>query len=265
MNRLLFLPVIALLGFATGCASGPTPPAYPAFIQADDLADVFMASLPGIRAKQFAGDFRTRSTSNRIDLPADWHGTTGGSPGKSLEIFVLEGELRLADMTLGSGSYAYVPPGSLGFNMRTDDGARILYFLDDVIDGAVIQTPLILDSSLVDWRATDTIGVFTKELRADPGSGSLTWLLRVEPLAQISWQSSSVLREGFLVSGQYRDSECVNGEAYTETYIPGGYFRRPANSVNGGPDASALSEAIWFLREFTESTTAIATCEAAVQ
>jgi len=249
----------------TGCASGPTPPSYPAFIQSDDLPDVFMAGLPGIRAKQFAGDFRTRTTSNLVDLPADWHGTTGGSPGKSLEIFVLAGELRLADMTLGSGSYVYVPPGTLGFNMQTDSGAQILYFLDDVIEGAVIQTPLILDSSLVGWQPTDAIGVFTKDLRADPGSGSRTWLMRVEPLAQISWQSSSVLREGFLVSGQYRDSECVDGVPYTETYFPGGYFQRPANSVSGGPEASALSEAMWFLRESAESTTVVATCEVAVQ
>ena len=40
----------------TACASSPPKLPYPAFIQADDLPDMFMASLPGIRAKQFAGD-----------------------------------------------------------------------------------------------------------------------------------------------------------------------------------------------------------------
>ena len=256
---------LSLLALAVGCASGPTPPSYPAFINSDELPDIFMASLPGIRAKQFVGDFHTRSTSNRVDLPADWQGTTGGSPGKALEIFVLEGELRLSDISLGSGGYAYIPPGSLGFNMQSDGGARILYFLDDVVSSALIRTPLILDSSLVDWQATDAIGVFTKDLRADPGSGGRTWLLRVEPQAQIAWQSTSVLREGYLVSGQYRDSECVNGEPYTDTYFPGGYFHRPANSVYGGSEAAALVEAIWFLRESTGSTTVVTGCKIAPQ
>ena len=178
--------------------------------------------------------------------------------------FIDSGDLIDASR-LGSGGYAYIPPGSLGFNMQSDGGARILYFLDDIVSSALIRTPLILDSSLVDWQATDAIGVFTKDLRADPGSGGRTWLLRVEPQAQIAWQSTSVLREGYLVSGQYRDSECVNGEPYTDTYFPGGYFHRPANSVYGGSEAAALVEAIWFLRESTGSTTVVTGCKIAPQ
>ncbi len=114
------------------CASGPPTLPYPAFVQVDELEDIFMASLPGIRAKQLAGDPQTRRTSNRIDLPPDWSGTTGGSPGRSLEIFVISGQLMIADIELRRGGYAYLPAGSLGFNLRSDDGARILYFLNDV-------------------------------------------------------------------------------------------------------------------------------------
>lgn len=254
MNALRFLTSISVLALAAGCASGPAPPAYPAFVQADELPDIFMASLPGIRAKQFVGDPQSRSTSNRIDLPPDWQGTTGGSPGKALEIFVLEGRLRMADVELGPAGYAYLPPGTLGFNLQTDAGARILYFLDNFNQSAMIRTPLILDSGLVDWGPTDMIGVYAKDLRVDPGSGARTWLLRIEPEAQIAWQSSSALREGYLVRGEYRDSECVDGEPYTEVYTAGGYFHRPADNVNGGPEASALTESIWLLREFSSST-----------
>ena len=262
MLRILFVSVLS--GLIAACASGPTPPAYPAFIQADDLPDVFMATLPGVRAKQFAGNPQTRSTSNRIDLPPSWSGTTGGSPGKALEIFVLAGKLQIADVSLGHGGYAYVPPGSLGFNLRTDGGARILYFLDDFNASASIQTPLILDSNLVAWQPTDTIGFFTKDLRADPGSGAHSWLLRIEPGARLGWQSSSALREGYLVSGQYQHTECVDGEPFTEIYTTGGYFHRPADAINGGPDSAALAEAIWFLRERTASSlNADAACDVA--
>jgi hypothetical protein len=258
MSHYRLLAVIALLALTAGCASGPQAPAYPAFVHADELPDVFMASLPGIRAKQFAGNAESRSTSNRIDLPSDWQGTTGASPGKALEIFVLAGELRLADVTLGPGGYAYVPPGSLGFNLVSDDGARILYFLDNFNSAAMIRSPLILDSGLVGWQPMDAIGMYSKELRADPGSGARTWLLRIDPGVPIPWQSSSVTREGYLVSGQYRHSECVAGEPYTDSYGAGGYFQRPADAVNGGPEAAALSETIWLLRESGSSVTTLA-------
>lgn len=258
-----YLACVAAALVAVGCASGPPELSYPAFIQTSELPDIFMASLPGIRAKQFAGDPQMRTSGNRIDLPMDWSGTSGASPGKALEIFVLKGELQLADVLLGSGGYAYLPPGTLGFNMTTSVGARILYFLENVDTNAVIKTPLILDSRLVDWQSTDSDGLNTKTLRADPGSGARTWLLRIEPGAVLPWTSSSTMREGYLVMGHYQHSECVAGEAHTAEYLTGGYFRRPSGAVNGGPEAIALTESIWILREQKKSVATVAdSCEA---
>lgn len=237
------------VGFVAGCASGPPELPYPAFIQSDELEDIFMATLPGVRAKQFAGDPKTRRSSNRIDLPPGWEGTTGGAPGKSLEIVVLAGELAVADISLGPGGYAHVPPGTFGFNLRTSDGARVLYFLDDVDPLAMIRSTIILDTRLVEWQATDTDGVSIKELRSDPGNGARTWMKRIEPGAAIPWQSSSVIREGYLASGEYQASECVSGVAHTWTYTTGGYFYRPADTVNGGPESKAITESVWILRE----------------
>jgi len=240
-----------LVVFVVACASGPPKLPYPAFIQSDELEDIFLASLPGIRAKQFSGDPQTRRTSNRVDLPPGWEGTTGGAPGKLLEILVLSGDLEVADVSLGLGGYLQIPPGTFGFNLQTSNGARILYFLDDVDPLAMIQSPVILDSSLIGWQVTDTDGVDIKELRNDPGNGARTWLLRIKPGAMIPWQSSSVIREGYLIEGQYQDSECVGGEVHTWIYTPGGYFYRPGNAISGGPEARALTESVWVLRERT--------------
>lgn len=237
---------MAILG---ACASNPEPPSYPAFVIADELPDLFLASLPGVRAKEFAGDMRSRAVSNRIELPEGWSGTTGGSPGKALEIFVLSGDLNLADVDLAAGGYVYVPPGSLGFNLVSDGGAVVLWFLSDVDAEASIRSPLILDSRLLDWQPTEHIGVFTKDLRSDPGSGERTWLMRYEPGAVIPWQARSASLEGYLMSGKFQQSECVEGLAYTDVYLPGGYFNRPADAIHGGPEAQALNEATWFLRE----------------
>ena len=107
-----------------GCAGVAPELSYPAFVQTDELEDVFIASLPGARAKQLAGDPMTRRTSNRIDLPPGWSGTTGGSPGKALEIFVLSGTLNLADVDLVQGGYVFVPPGSLVNDGKVIDDTR---------------------------------------------------------------------------------------------------------------------------------------------
>jgi hypothetical protein len=262
VKRTAFICILLVMT-AGGCASGPPELPYPAFIQVDELSDVFVASLPGVRAKQLAGDPKTRRSSKRIDLPADWSGTSGGAPGRSLEIFVLQGGLKLADLELGPGGYAFLPSGSLGFNLSSPSGARILYFVNDVDPEAVIRSPIILDTDLLDWEASGTIGRFVKELRNDPGNGAMTWLLRIETDAATAWESSSAVREGYLVTGTYQHSECVSGIVHTAQYLPGGYYVRPAGIVNGGPLSKAITESIWLLRRAAGGdTTTVPDCVA---
>ena len=246
------------VSIAAGCASGPPELPYPAFIQTQELHNIYLATMPGVYAKQLAGNPKTRRTSNQIDLPPGWQGPTGGAPGKALEIFVLTGDLDVSDMRLTAGGYVHVPPGTFGFNLKTAEGARILYFLDDVDPMAMIETPTILDTGLVDWQPTDIAGVSVKVLRYDPGNGARTWLKKIEPGAIIPWQSSSAIREGYLASGQYQNSECVNGESHTWIYTQGGYFYRPNDTLSGGPETRAISESIWVLRETMASSEKIA-------
>ena len=232
-----------------GCASGPPELPYPAFIQVDELEDIFMASLPGVRAKQLSGDSQT---SNRIDLPKDWKGTSGGVPGRSMEIYVITGALTVADIVLESGGYAFLPAGSLGFNLEAREGARILYFVNDSDPESVIRSPIIINSDLLPWQDTAKLGVSSKELRKDPGNGAKTWLVRVSTGAAQAWESSSAAREAYLVTGNQQYAECVNGEVELWQYAPGGYFYRPADTISGGPDSFALTESIWVMRETSE-------------
>lgn len=258
------LSVLFVLAIVSACAGGPPTLPYPAFVQSDMLEDVFMASLPGVRAKQLAGDSQSRRTSNRIDLPRDWTGTSGGVPGRSMEIFVIAGELNVADITLGSGGYAFLPAGSLGFNLTAKDGARILYFVNDTDMNSVIRSPIIIDSNLLKWEATDKLGVSDKELRNDPGNGAKTWLVRVATGASQKWTSSSAIREGYLVDGNQQYAECIAGKSILWQYSPGGYFYRPQDTISGGPDSLALTDSIWFLREVSGGVvTAWPSCVAA--
>lgn len=246
--------VFVTVCLVASCKAGPPVVPYPAFVSVDELPDMFIAGLPGVRAKPLVGATGdTAGGGYRIDLPSTWQGTSGASPDKTLEIFVVSGELSVADIKLKRGGYAYLPPGTLGFKLKSATGARVLYFLDDIDPNAVIKTPLILESGMLDWQETETEGLATKELRADPGTGARTWLLQIEPGAKIPWQSSTSNREGYFVAGNYTHTECVAGESATDVYYPGGYVYRPAHSINGGPESVAASTSIWFFRELSGS------------
>lgn len=251
-SRFLTILIATLVLLLSACSSGPPSVPYPAFIVVDELPDAFVAGLPGVRAKQLTGDSRTRRSGLRIQIPADWEFSSGASPGLSVEIFVLDGELNLGEYPLTAGGYAYVPPGSTGLPMRSENGATILYFLDTANERAVIQTPLITNSELFDWESPvfdfGVTGSSVKELRADPGSGARTWLLKLDPGSKQSWQYSSQVLEGYLLSGRVVDTECIAGEAATFEYLPGGYFYRPPGAIHGGANATTAVGAVWLLR-----------------
>lgn len=243
----------------SACASKPPDVPYPAFIQADTLPDIFVAGLPGIRGKRFAGSAETRRSSNLLSIPPNWDFSTGGMPEKSVEIYVVAGNLSVGEFDLAPGGYAYVPDGRSGIPLRTEGGARILYFLDDAHPDALIQTPLITNQQYIPWSplsadAADA-GISVKELRADPGSGARTYLLNIAPGARRAWQSVSVVEEGFMLEGNYTHSECVDGQPVTASYLPGGYYHRPAAAVNGGPQSAATVNSVWLVRVLTHAET----------
>ena len=196
---------------------------YPVGMQSSEIPDSFLAELPGTRAKILTMDSTTRRYSMLLQLPSEWDFTTGGAPDKSTELYVLEGTIELGEFTLDEGGYAYLPPGSLGVRMKSNAGALLLYYIDDVADGAVIQTPIISNSNLINWRPSSGIDatISTKELRFDPGSGARTWLVEIPTGATEDWESTGADQEGFMISGQYSHDECVEGIAVPTDYLSG--------------------------------------------
>jgi len=248
----------AALTLMVACAGQKPEVSYPVFLQIADIPDTFLAGLPGTRAKILSSNLQSRRSSMLLQIPPDWNFGTGGSPEKTLELYLLEGDLTLGEFTLAPGGYAYLPARSMGVKMSSRSGALILYFLDDVQANAVIQTPIINNSNLLDWKAdSDNIedfGISTKELRSDPGSGARTWLMRIEPGAVQSWQQANTVQEGYLISGHYQHNECAVGGIVRGEYSAGGYFLRPPSAINGGPNATAVETAIWVMRVPSHAT-----------
>lgn len=252
------LAAAATLLVLVACASATRQVPYPAFLQAGELRESYLAGLPQLSAKKLSSDSESGRYSALLTLPAEWRWTTGASPGMSVEIYVLSGTVVLGNVALHPGNYAYLPPGSLGLPMSTAAGAELLYFLDEADRSATIRTPLFTSREVIPWQPLDddspVAGSDEKVLRYDPGSGARTWLQRTAPGDSRSWQQSSVTEEGFLLSGEYRHSECVDGKAVTGGYTPGGYFMRPAGVVNGGASAGTNQGAVWLLRRPARAT-----------
>jgi hypothetical protein len=249
-SRNIFLCVgLTLLA---ACAGQKPQVSYPAFVQVDDIPDSFVAGLPGTRAKILSSNLDSRRSSLLLLIPPDWNFGTGGSPEKTLELFLLEGDLTLGEFNLEPGGYAFLPARSMGVKMSSRSGALLLYFLDDVQPDAVIQSPIINNSNLLDWQAisgnVEDFGISIKELRADPGSGARTWLKKIEPGAVQGWQQASAVQEGYMVSGHYQHNECGQGGIVPGEYSAGGYFMRPAGAINGGPNAIAVETTVWVMR-----------------
>ncbi len=262
------MSILSLALITGGCATGAKNVPYPAFVQAEELEYVYLAEMPGIMAKRFSGDPRSGRFSALLYLPESWRWNTGASPGKSVEIYVIAGEITLADLTLLPGNHAYLPPGSMGLSMSTARGAQVLYFLDDASPNAIIQTPLFMSREVVPWQPVSHpalgeagAGLEVKDLRSDPGSGARTFLMQVPSGVTMPWLRSSVALEGFLLSGDYSHSECIDGKAVTGEYVPGGYFHRPAGAIHGGPEAGSRTGAVWLLREASRGTeTTVVSC-----
>ncbi len=242
--------LVAICGL--GCAAKAPELPYTVFARSNDIPDSFLAGLPETRSKILSSNPTSRRTSLLLQIPAEWSFGTGAALDKTLELYLLRGDLTLGEFELTPGGYAYLPSGSLGVKMSSNTGAFLLYFLDEPKPKAVIQTPIIADSDLLPWTERDdgvaNFGIATKELRNDPGSGAQTWIMKIEPGAIQDWQSATTVQEGFLISGQYRHAECIGGESIVGDYTDGGYFLRPPGAVNGGPEAAALSSTIWFMR-----------------
>jgi hypothetical protein len=248
-DKFLKVLVLVVIGMLTACASNKPSIPYPAFVQLDTRPGSFVASFPGLRPKALFMDTRTGRSGYRLQVPAGWDWSTAATPGLSVEIFVLQGELHLADLTLQAGGYAYLPAGSLGFAMRSANGAELLYFIDAPNPDAVIRTPLITSRDYLDWRSLDgSPGLSVAELRLDPGTGARTWLLRVDPQTTIGWQKAGFALEGYLVSGDFKYSECVADKPIAGSYLPGGYFFRPADRVHGSAGPATAGGATWFFR-----------------
>ena len=87
-----------------------------------------------------------------------------------------------------------------------------------------------------------------RDLYQVPQSGQRTWLLRAGADLTLPWERHRTIEEGYLVSGDYRLFECLEGREKRFDYRAGGYFYRAPGIVHGGPSSGSSGEIVMLLR-----------------
>ncbi|MBO0719570.1 MAG: DUF4437 domain-containing protein [Blastocatellia bacterium] len=221
----------------------------------------------GLKAKILSRDPKTGAVSLLLSYPPGWRSRADSNyHSGDEEIFVLEGDLTIGERTLTDRCYSFIPAGMAHGPISTGNGCLALTFFSrepDVIAsheskpgsklGRSIEyknyfdEPWTLDANRAQSKTPPPLLI--KVLRQDEQTGARTWIAGV--LAghpNYTWEKHQTWEEGYLLEGEYRLAECVNGKSNTSVYTPGGYFFRPAGQAHLGPNAGARGYAIWLFR-----------------
>lgn len=97
-----------------------------------DVMNVMAQAVPGlpagVTARELTVNDRTGGDHQLLHYPAGWSHVKTGYVTAGQDIYILEGDLQIGDMSLTTGSYAYIPEGVRFGPVSTRDGCRALYF-----------------------------------------------------------------------------------------------------------------------------------------
>lgn len=206
--------------------------------------------------RRLSVDEEDGSSSLRIDFNTDWS-RSAGIHHANTEYFVIEGEMRIGNQTMGKGGYIQAPQGVPMDSIFFKEGTQILQYREygdagfDVVDS--VKAPrwadasgdiTIKDTEAMKWDEVPNPGpmpgLLIKYLKIDPITGFYTRLVRA--------------REG------WTDHRLAHHPCYEEAYTlqghqaynfgdtkPGVYFFRPAR-VKHGHFVTMEGGATWLIR-----------------
>jgi len=221
----------------------------------------------GLKAKTLSRDPKTGAVSLLLSYPPGWRSRANSNyHSGNEEIFVLEGDLTIGGRTLTDRCYSFIPAGMTHGPISTRNGCLALTFFDqepDVIASNESKPDAKLDQSVEyknyfdeSWalgslraKSKTPPPLLIKVLRQDEQTGARTWVAGVlSGHPNYTWETHPTWEEGYLLEGEYRLAECLNGKSKEGVYTPGSYFFRPAGLAHVGPNAGARGYAIWLFR-----------------
>jgi len=194
------------------------------------LIPLLVLATTGAMIETKASDFSIFGR-HAIDTPAS---ALAGFEGAEVRILRHDSRGLVAEVNLPIGVTVFFDPP------RSTDGNAL----------SVVRT------AASDWvagmvSARDTgiaLKLQVRDLYQVPQSGQRTWLLRAGADLTLPWERHRTIEEGYLISGDYRLFECLEGREKRFDYRAGGYFYRAPGIVHGGPSSGSSGEIVMLLR-----------------
>ena len=205
----------------------------------------------GIVIRVLNEDDETGGVTGVLEIPPGWRWNGAGYCAADMDLFVLDGTIRIADHTLQNGGFCYYPEGLLQGGWESDRGCRLYVIFNNrpvfndssqsMPDSRADLAVPCLDSWAMDWFAPLAVskpsvelppGIFVKVLRQNPETGAASRLTGLMP----GWSA-----EGIEVHPIREESLCISGDVNLAlvggkpgyTLTPGSYYSRPPGVPHG--------------------------------
>jgi len=215
-------------------------------------------------------DESTHARSQITRLPPGWTQPKGYHT-TNMEMFVLDGEIEVADDYMTKYSYVYIPAGYAHGPIYSETGVTLLQWWDadpDFVTSELSKPEARLDEVVQHWNfytapwtkaedfpkfsdRTPSRELRLKLLRKDKVTGQMTWINEGAPgglRSKTPWEAHPSWEEAMLLEGSFTYGECLPEGEVVGPYTAGGYFFRPPNILHGGRSAYSNTYTLWIFR-----------------
>lgn len=200
------------------------------------------------------------AASQVVSAPAGWS-APAGAMSTTVELFILSGELTVADHVMGHYGYLQIPPDVpiSGISSGAEGSTFLLYSTGNLAYSPVAATPssdVLQPISLHDisWQASTTAGVapvlLHKRIAEHPETGARTWVIGLMHWGREidQWETHPCAEEAFFLEGGMVNLEVFPSGTVPFSYEAGGYFYRPPGIAHSGPGSGTTTYALALCR-----------------
>lgn len=234
------------------------------FLQANDVDSVPNNLAWGLLVRTLRDNSDT-GIALEVTAGSNWAADSSVVFDQAIELMMLKGSLTIGEFEMRSGDFLRIERDSVIARPTSVSGVTFLLFIDNgnptvsvVADphAASMDRWLFVSGEASPWVAgtamaevgRDDVPLKIKHFKQDSQTGARTYLVAVQPGISIPWEKHDVAEEAYIVEGDYRLAECIDGNAIIGDYVQGGYFYRPPGIAHNGPESGSKTGAVMLIR-----------------
>jgi len=205
----------------------------------------------GVEIRVLNQDKDSGAVSALLHFPQGWQWSDDGYCEADQDFFVFEGAISVGGARLENGGFCFYPAGVVqkGWTAHTESTVYVIYDRAPIFVAANADRPGAARHKIVAARDTWAMewfdplaaskpsmkfhpGIFVKELRVDPDTGTRTHLAGLMPgWFQEGIEVHPVREESLIISGDVNIATVAGKPGYTLSV--GGYYSRPSGIAHG--------------------------------